>query len=124
MSSRITSLSQVRPDELARETVSFRNGDEFLVTELTGSQKAKWERENAVTKGGRVIKTNTATMTPRCLAMAVIDDNGDPIATVEQWVSFIRERGAGDVAKLESVAYRLSGISGVDEQEQDAEGNA
>jgi len=122
---RINSLSQVKTGELEREVVLIKELDdaEFLVTELHGGQKGKWERENAVTKGGRVVKLNTATMTPRLLAMAVIDENGDPIATVEQWATFIREVGAGKIAKLESVAQRLSGITSLDEDDQDGEEN-
>lgn len=124
MSNRITSLSQVRPDELARETVVFRNGDEFLVTELTGAQKSKWERENTTRRGGKVIKTNEATMSARLFAVAVIDDNGDPIGSVEQWQTFIKDRGAADVAKLEGAAYRLAGAIADDDADSDAEGNS
>jgi hypothetical protein len=119
---RLTSLSQLGPAKLAMEDVDVPElGVSVTVRELTGEQIERWKSGNLRTKGGKIVGYNLSTSTARLLAMAIVDDTGNPCFNEQDITNLMRTHGAGSIAKIEEVARRLSGLSDDDE---DAEGNS
>ena len=120
---RLTSLAQLSPAKLATEEIEVPAlGVSVLVRELTGEQIEQWKAGNLRTKGGKVIGYNLSTSAARLLALAIVDDTGNPIFNANDIASLMRTHGAGSIAKIEEAARRLSGLS-QDQDEEDGEGN-
>lgn len=115
---RLTSVDQLPPPRLAHEEVPF--GDfTVLVWALTAREVQRWSKDNAVVKGGKVVKLNTDTATARLLALSLKDDSGRPVFSLAEVNQLIDQSSAADVARLEKVARRLSGLDEDDEDESD-----
>ncbi len=114
---RLTSVDQLPPPRLAHEEVTF--GDfTVLVWALTARDVQHWSKGNATIKGGKVVKLNTDTATARLLAAALRDDSGRPMFSLADMNRLIDSSSAVDVARVEKVARRLSGLTEDEDDDQ------
>ena len=114
---RLTSVDQLPAPRLAHEEVPF--GDfTVLVWALTARDVQKWSKDNATVKGGKVVKLNTETATARLLAAALRDDSGRPMVSLADMNRLIDQSSAVDVARVEKVARRLSGLTEDEDEDQ------